>query len=118
MTEVVGKLNRYAVFEIAPFDQLAAIELSEIAKGELGKKRPDNTTTYAKLRYDRQIVAIAKVRRVTAIYSDDGGVATLAKKLEIPVIGIADLPLPPEKKPAAELPGQGAFDFPPSVTEG
>jgi len=112
VTEVIVKLNKYAVFEIAPFDQMAAIEMAEIAKAELGRKRTDSATTYAKLKFDRQIVAIAKVRKVTTIYSDDAQVAALAKKVGIATIGVADLPLPPAKKTSAELAGQGAFDFP------
>ncbi len=45
---VIEKLSKYAVFEICPFDTLAAIELAEMAKAELGRKRPDDATTYCK----------------------------------------------------------------------
>ena len=48
-------------------------------------------------KYDRQIVAVAKVCGATTIYSDDKDVRTLAKTVKIDVIGLADLPLPPEK---------------------
>jgi len=46
------------------------------------------------VKYDRQIVAVAKVWCHDNFYSDDKVVRTLAK---IEVIGLADLPLPPEK---------------------
>ena len=46
------------------------------------------------MKYDRQIVAVAKVWCHDNFYSDDKVVRTLAK---IEVIGLADLPLPPEK---------------------
>ena len=49
------------------------------------------------MKYDRQIVAVAKVCGATTIYSDDKDVRTLAKTVKIEVIGVADLPLPPEK---------------------
>jgi len=49
------------------------------------------------VKYDRQIVAVAKVCGATTIYSDDKDVRTLAKTVKIDVIGLADLPLPPEK---------------------
>jgi hypothetical protein len=49
------------------------------------------------MKYDRQIVAVAKVCGATTIYSDDKDVRTLAKTVKIEVIGLADLPLPPEK---------------------
>jgi hypothetical protein len=51
---------------------------------------------WAKVKFDRQIVAIAKVVGATVIYSDDKDVATLAKKQGIETIGVADLPLPKE----------------------
>jgi predicted nucleic acid-binding protein len=111
-SDIVDKLNKYAVFEICPFETLAAIEVAEMARQELGRKRPDRNMTFAKIKYDRQIVAIAKVRRVTAIYSDDRDIAALAKQAKIPVIKLADLPLPPDPIKAAALAGQGRFDFP------
>jgi hypothetical protein len=49
------------------------------------------------VKYDRQIVAVAKVCGATTIYSDDKDVRTLAKTVKIEVIGLADLPLPPDK---------------------
>jgi hypothetical protein len=61
-----------------------------------GKKRGDSAATYVKLKYDRQIIAIARVAGATTIYSDDGDIRALAKETKIKVIGIADLPLPPE----------------------
>jgi hypothetical protein len=45
--------------------------------------------------FDRQIVAIAKVARATAIYSDDADVRSMAAAQDIAVIGLAELPLPP-----------------------
>lgn len=49
------------------------------------------------MKYDRQIVAIAKVHGATTIYSDDGDISALAKRAKINVISLADLPLPPQK---------------------
>ncbi len=92
--EFLALIEKYAVFEIVPFDQMAAIEVAMIAREELGKKRPDAATTYAKIKYDRQIVAIAKVRQASIIYSDDDGVATLGARLNISVKKLSDLPLP------------------------
>lgn len=95
---IVEYLNKYAVFRIEPFDTKAAIELAAMTRGAIaGKgKRGNSAATWAKLKYDRQIVAIAKVCGVTEIYSDDGDIAGIAKDTGIKVIGLADLPLPEE----------------------
>ena len=60
------------------------------------RKRGTKNPTLAKAKFDRQIVAIAKVHRATAIYSDDGDVKSLGERAKIKVIGIADLELPPQ----------------------
>jgi hypothetical protein len=63
-----------------------------------------------KVKYDRQIVAIAKVAEATAIYSDDKGIRSIAKSVDIPVISFAELPLPPENRSegiAAWAPSEG-----------
>ena len=62
-----------------------------------GKKKQSPQATWAKLKYDRQIVAIAKVVGASAIYSDDKDIRILAADAGIPVVGIADLELPSEK---------------------
>lgn len=101
--KIVEELTKYAVFQIAPFDTRAAIELAAMARAALGRrhKRGDNLT-YAKLKYDRQIVAIAKVNGATTIYSDDDDVRTIGAEAGVEVKGLADLPLPPQS-PQREL---------------
>lgn len=92
-------LQRYNVFRIEAFDARAAIEVAAMTRDTLnrGRKRGQSTATWAKVKYDRQIVAIAKVCGATTIYSDDRDVRALAKTVKIEVVGLADLPLPPEK---------------------
>ena len=99
--EIVEKLNRFAVFRIESFDAKAAIEVAAMTRGALastGKKRGDATGPWAKIKYDRQIVAIAKVTRATTIYSDDDDIRTIATVENIPVVGLAELPLPDEAR--------------------
>jgi hypothetical protein len=60
------------------------------------RKRGTSSATWTKIKFDRQIVAIAKVCRATVIYSDDEDVGKIAARARIKVIGLADLPLPPE----------------------
>lgn len=95
--ELVQQLLKWSCIRIVPFDVRAAIEVASMAREDLARtaKRSPRAETYAKLKYDRQIVAIAKVLRVTTIYSDDGGVRTLGSRVGIEVKGVGDLALPP-----------------------
>ena len=54
--------------------------------------------TKTKFKFDWQIVAIAASRRVAAIYSDDGDVASASARLGVRVIRIDDLSLPQSAK--------------------
>jgi hypothetical protein len=60
------RLNSSAAFRIAPFDQRAAVEVAAMTRDALatGNKRGGVQGTWAKIKYDRQIVAIAKVEGV------------------------------------------------------
>lgn len=97
--QIVEHLQRFLVFSIEPFDTRAAIEVAAMSREAMGtgKKRGDSSATWAKVKYDRQIVAIAKVHGATAIYSDDGDIEALGKRARINVISLAALPLPPQK---------------------
>lgn len=85
-------------FEVAPFDQRAAVEsalaLKRALKSVKGKKL-GSTSSWQKIKVDRQIVAIAKVYGVTTVYSTDPDVLNLARESGIEAIHAADLPLPP-----------------------
>jgi predicted nucleic acid-binding protein len=96
--QIIEEINRSAVFRIEPFDTRAAIEVAAMTRTALsdGGKKATSRSPWAKVKYDRQIVAIAKVAQATAIYSDDSDVRSIAKAVGIPVIGFSQLPLPPE----------------------
>lgn len=96
---MVDQLQRNSNFSIEPFDTRAAIEVATMSRDatKKGSKRGSSTATWAKIKYDRQIVAIAKVLGATTIYSDDRDVQVLAKRAKIDVIGLAALPLPPHE---------------------
>ena len=85
---------------IKPFDEVAAIELAAVEVEDRARegKRGSSTSPWAKLRFDRQIVAIAKTNRVSRIYSDDEDVMKFATKLGIEVIATWQLPLPAAKQ--------------------
>ncbi len=102
---LLGKFDTDKNYQVEPFDQRAAIELA-VMSGEIrakgGGRRGDQDETYAKITFDRQIVAIAKVNNVTAIYSDDKGLGNFAKKNGLEVVRTWELPLPPVKEPLFE----------------
>lgn len=59
-----------------------------------GDKRDGSDATWAKVKYDRQIVAIARVNSASAIYSDDVNLTSFARRGGLRVFSVADLPLP------------------------
>jgi hypothetical protein len=96
--KMVEKIKEFSVFEILPFDELSAIEVAMLTRTALdsGNKRGGSSEVWSKVKYDRQIAAIAKVREATAIYTDDAGLRNVATALNIEVISVADMPLPAE----------------------
>lgn len=97
-------LGSSARFKIVPFDTRAAVELAALTREAIdqGDKRSGSTAPWAKIKFDRQIIAIARVEGAAAIYSDDAELARLAHRLGIEVVGVADIPLPPPD-PQSEL---------------
>ena len=61
-----------------------------------GDKRGGLSATWNKIKFDRQIVAIAKVAGVSAVYTDDENLGKMAETQGIRAITIAELLLPPE----------------------
>lgn len=95
--EYLTIIRRKAVFEIAGFDDPEAVELVEytLRLSPTKKMKARSPETWAKLNYDRQILAIALTRRVEALYTMDNAVHKLAKQLGIKPCGLMDLPVPP-----------------------
>jgi predicted nucleic acid-binding protein len=93
---------------IKPFDEVAAIELAavEVADRVKGDKRGGSSGIWTKVRFDRQIVAIARTNRAKRIFSDDEDLAKFATKLEIEVVPTWDLPLPAAKQIKMEYEGE------------
>jgi predicted nucleic acid-binding protein len=96
--EIVETLLRNRAFSIHPFDQVTAIEA-----GYLIKRARDRIPEAQRLpgwkvamKYDAMIAATARVRRATAICTDDDGLAQHVQGTEITVLKITDLPYRPE----------------------
>ena len=86
---------------IRGFDERAAIELAAIELADRGKsgKKGGLDAPWQKVKFDRQIVAIAKVNGARSIYSDDRDVRAFGSKAGLKVISTWELPIPLSKTP-------------------
>lgn len=83
-------------FTMEEFGLRAAIELG-IVNNEYyatGDRRAGQEGTWAKIKADRQIYAIAKVCGADVMYTDDKGLTTLCESHGISVVHSWDMPLP------------------------
>jgi len=81
-------------FVVAPFDLKAAVECALIEDGSKGKQLSPEETK-AKIKFDRQIIAIAKSRGARAIYTGDVKLGNKAKDCGLEVVFTWELPMPP-----------------------
>jgi predicted nucleic acid-binding protein len=103
----VDKMRESKTMLIRPFDEMSAIELAAIeheARGK-GDKRGGSISTWAKVRFDRQIVAVAKAHGATRIYSDDDDIIKFGPKAGLEVVSTWQLQPPAAKQ-------VGMFDEP------
>ncbi|WP_370338346.1 hypothetical protein [Parvularcula marina] len=94
---LVSSLQSNSAFEFADFDVLAAIELAEMTRTatSLGDKRSGmSDVPYQKIKLDRQIAAIAKVKNVREFHTDDKSLGHFATLAGLTVVRTRDLPLP------------------------
>ena len=94
--QYLATIKKSAHFRIEDFDERAAIEVALMTKDAIdkGDKKDGSKETWAKVKFDRQIVAIAKVNRVTVIYTDDNNLRKLAASQGVRAIGVGELPIP------------------------
>jgi predicted nucleic acid-binding protein len=77
-------LNAYSCFQVRPFDDKASFELTQLLGESVSGLRDI-------FRFDRQIVAIAKVYGVSVLYTDDEHVIQFAKECGITAKRLKDL---------------------------
>lgn len=82
--------------QIAPFDAKAAIELGiENAKARrAGDKKSGSSADWQKVKFDRQIAAIAKTAGAEIFYTDDNNQTHFSKLIGLRVVHTWELPLP------------------------
>lgn len=111
---LLDQLNSSIWFRIEAFDAAAAIELAvRTAKGRAaGDKREGlpTETPWAKVKFDRQIVAVAIVNGVSEIISDDTDVKAIGERWGLKVISVEDLEIPAHLVPPPLLAGLEAED--------
>lgn len=90
----IDTLESQKVISIAAFDQRAAIEAGLLLGDALAAVVPDNQDKRA-MKFDIQILAIAKVNGADQIISTDDKLLRRAERLGIIAIHLSQLPLPP-----------------------
>jgi hypothetical protein len=91
----IGTLRANKHFRVVAFDERAAVEYATSQVGRPPIANHGQPGARAKAKFDDQIVAIAAIEGATVIYSDDTDLVDLVNP-GVQVIGVADLPLPPE----------------------
>ncbi len=88
-------LRRLTAIELAEFDARAAFEVAAMGRiAKRGKSVAPSAESWAKVKYDRQIVAIAKVRNAHTLYCADADLGAFAETHGITVRHLAELQLP------------------------
>ena len=92
----IAKLRQSKHFLIGAFDDRAALEVALWTKIALdgGDKKEGSDQTWAKVKYDRQIAAIAKVNGASVLYTNDENLRKFAMRRGLRVIGIEELQVP------------------------
>jgi predicted nucleic acid-binding protein len=95
------KIQAAKTFLLRSFDERAAIELAAMELIDRGKggKKGGSEAPYQKVKFDRQIVAVAKVNGAHTIYSDDDDVRKFAAKAGMKAVSTWELVVPPSKTP-------------------
>ncbi len=97
----MDELQKSSRFKIAPYGIRASVEVASIIATAIkeGNKRSGSKDTWAKVKFDRQIAAIAKVEGCHTIYTDDDNLKSFAEALGMKAITLQDVPVPPSKTP-------------------
>jgi len=93
--EIVAR-SKY--FRVAEFGERAAVEAAALTREAIanGNKRGASLDSdWAKVKFDRQIVAIGRVVGAKTVYTNDGQLAAHAKAAGLEAIASDDLPDPP-----------------------
>ena len=92
----VEKMRKSKNFKIEPFCERAALEMALMTQRLIisNDKRGGSAYLWSKLKFDRQIISIAKAHSAPLIYTDDDKLAKFARSNGIDTKSLIDLPIP------------------------
>jgi hypothetical protein len=93
---VLEQLQGQAKIRVRAFDTRAAVEVAVMTQDAIaaGDKRGGSDQPWQKIKYDRQIIAIARVAGASKLYADDGGLVKIAQSVGMATISTWELPVP------------------------
>lgn len=102
--DYMAEIDGHSCLRVAVFDQKAAVELAAITRKAYGSgdKKSGSEETWAKVKFDRQIVSIGAAEGAHTVYSNDRNLSRFAQQAGMLVVSVFELDLPPAK--TAELP--------------
>ncbi|KAB7767614.1 PIN domain nuclease [Xanthomonas maliensis] len=94
--EFVQAFDKRAAVKVAEFDIAAAFEAAQMHAAAIGRgdKRDGSSEAWQKVKYDTQIVAIAKANGARLMVSNDAGVRACAARINLKVMRSDELPFP------------------------
>ncbi|WP_282810570.1 type II toxin-antitoxin system VapC family toxin [Thauera humireducens] len=93
------------IFQIAPFDAVAALECGFMIREAFASERKEDRR---KIKFDLQILAIAKVCRASRLVSDDNQLRKRAATIGIAGLRVLDLPIPDDERQIPLVLGEAA----------
>jgi predicted nucleic acid-binding protein len=97
----IEKLKEFTCFQVRAFDERAAVEFGAAVQSR-SKKRLKETrrlVSQNKVKFDQQIVAIAKVQGAKIVYSDDAQLRSFAVECGMEARSLAETPVPMKQLP-------------------
>jgi hypothetical protein len=91
--QYIALIQGKSVFKVEPFGDRAALECS-IMLGQALSAKERRAITKTKLKFDWQIVAVAKALSVSNVYTSDPDIVRCAKHAGLTATMIDDLPIP------------------------
>ncbi len=101
--ELLKRLSNTSRFNLATFGVKAAIEAADLIRAIKDEQKGQQIDKWAKVKFDTQIVAIAKAENVPVIYAEDPHIEALARRVNIDVRKVCDLGLPASQEDEQNL---------------
>ncbi|WP_446471080.1 type II toxin-antitoxin system VapC family toxin [Xenorhabdus stockiae] len=90
-------IEKMSCFEILPFEEISALECAQLPTLKELREMIGKDITASKIKFDRQIVAIAKAFNINEVWTHDSQVFTKCQDIGITVKSLADISPIPEQ---------------------